>query len=134
MYNPPRNTRKFLVEPVSESIHIKKVVIKHFLTFVDRIKSSSKIALKNVFNVVRYDCQSVTGSNLRNIMLLVDKTNIDDLGVDDYNKVSYHEIPQQECWRIDLINEMVDALWGENIVEGFSRDELGYMLGYACVA
>ena len=34
MYCLPRNTRKFLVEPVSQSMHIKKVFIKHFLTFV----------------------------------------------------------------------------------------------------
>ena len=134
MYCLPRNTRKFLVEPVSQSIHIKKVFIKHFLTFVDKIKSSKKVALKNVFRIVKNDCRSVTGSNLRNIMLLVDKTKIEDLCEDDYNKVSYHEIPQEELWRVDLINETVDALWGENTVEGFSRDELGYMLGYACVA
>ena len=48
--------------------------------------------------------------------------------------INDHEISREELWRLDLINKMVDALWGENTVEGFSRDELGYMLGYACVA
>ena len=134
MYSLPRNTRKFLVEPVSQSVHIKKVFIKHFLTFVDRIKSSNKIALKNVFNVVKYDCQSVTGSNLRNIMLLVDKTNIDSLCVSDSLNIPYHEIPQEELWRVDLINETVDTLWGENTVEGFTRDEISSILGYACAS
>ena len=77
---------------------------------MDRIKSSKKIALKNVFNVVKNDCQSVTGSNLRNIMLLVEKTNIDDLCVNDAYKVCYHEIPQEELWRVDLINQTVTVV------------------------
>ena len=119
---------------LNQYIYIKKVFIKHFLTFVDRIKSSNKIALKNVFNVVKYDCQSVTGSNLRNIMLLVDKTNIDSLCVSDSLNIPYHEIPQEELWRVELINETVDTLWGENTVEGFTRDEISSILGYACAS
>ena len=95
-----------------------------FLSFIEKIKTSNKIALKNVFNVVKHDCQSVTGSNLRNIMLMVDKNRITDLDVDDASKISYHEIPQEELWRVDLVNQLVDAMWGECTVDGFSRDEL----------
>ena len=134
MFNLPRNAKKFLVEPVSQSEHIKKTFIKRFLSFIEKIKTSNKIALKNVFNVVKHDCQSVTGSNLRNIMLMVDKNRITDLDVDDASKISYHEIPQEELWRVDLVNQLVDAMWGECTVEGFSRDELEYMLGYASAA
>ena len=119
---------------LSESVHIKKTFIKQFLTFVDRIKSSKKIALKKVFNTVKYDCQSVTGSNLRNIMLLVDKSSIGDLCVEDSSNISYHPIAQEDLWRVDLINQTVDALWGVNTVEGFTRDELSHILGYACAA
>ena len=49
-------------------------------------------------------------------------------------KVCYHEIPQEELWRVDLINETVDTLWGENTVEGFTREELSFILGYACAS
>ena len=112
MYCLPRNTRKFLVEPVSQSIHIKKLFIKHFLTFVDKIKSSKKVALKNVFRIVKNDCRSVTGSNLRNIMLLVDKTKIEDLCEDNYNKVSYHEIPQGQ-----FICKLIRAWTSEAVFE-----------------
>ena len=53
---------------------------------------------------------------------------------DDLNKISYNEIPQEELWKVDLVNQLVDAMWGECTVEGFSRDELKYMLGYASAA
>ena len=134
MFNLPRKCHKFLIEPLSQSEHIKKTFIKRFLSFVDKIKSSKKIALKNVFHTVKNDCQSVTGSNLRNIMLLVGKTSIVDLCAEDSCRIEYHEIQEEEVWRVSLANEMIDALWGENVVEGFSRDELGYILSYACAS
>ena len=64
-------------------------------------------------------------------MLIVGKTSVDDLSVEDASRVEYHEIPQDQLWRVDIVNELVDALWGECKVEGFSRDELTYMLGYS---
>ena len=131
MFNLPRNAAKFLVEPVSQSEHIKKTFIRRFLSFTEKIKSSKKVALKNVFNIVKHDCQSVTGSNLRNIMLIVGKTSVDDLSVEDASRIEYHEIPEDQLWRVDIVNQLIDALWGECQVEGFSRDELNYMLGYA---
>ena len=134
MFNLPRNTHKYLIEPLSQSEHIKKTFMKRFLSFVDKINSSTKIALKNVFNTVKHDCQSVTGSNLRNIMLLVDKSRIVDLCVEDASQISYHEIEEDELWRVDLANEMIDTMWGEMTVDGFSRDELGHILGYACAS
>ena len=70
MYDLPRSTHRYLVEPVSDSIHIKKVFVKRFLN------KSSKIAAKNVFTTIKYDCRSLTGYNLRNIRPSVEMTNI----------------------------------------------------------
>ena len=90
--------------------------------------------MKNVFHTVKHDCRSVTGSNLRNIMLLVGKTNIDDLCPEDSGIVEYAEIPEDQTWRVSVIKELVDVKWGEMVVEGFSKDELNYILGYASAA
>ena len=90
--------------------------------------------MKNVFHTVKHDCRSVTGSNLRNIMLLVGKTNIDDLCPEDSSIVKYNEIPEDQAWRVSVVKELVDVKWGELVVEGFSMDELGYILGYASAA
>ena len=64
-------------------------------------------------------------------MLIVGKTSVDDLSVEDASRIEYHEIPEDQLWRVDIVNQLIDALWGECKVEGFSRDELTYMLGYA---
>ena len=86
------------------------------------------------FTLSKTTASQFTGSNLRNIMLLVGKTSIVDLCAEDSCRIEYHEIKEEEVWRVGLANEMIDALWGENVVEGFSRDELGYILSYACAS
>ena len=73
MYDLPRETHKYFVEPITGKTHLKKTLCKRFLNFIESVKSSKKIALKNLFKVVKYDCRSVsvTESNLLNIMILI---------------------------------------------------------------
>ena len=55
MFDIPRSSPRFLIEPLTGAKHLKKVLIRRFLSFVDSIKMSKKIALKNLFRVVRND-------------------------------------------------------------------------------
>ena len=73
MFDRPRETHKYLLEPVSGEVHFKKVLVKRFLTFTDSLKSTKKIALKNMFDIINNNCQSVTGANLYRISKLVIK-------------------------------------------------------------
>ena len=73
MMDIPRSSSRSLIEPLTGTSHLMKVLIKRFLTFVDSIKTSKKIALKNLYKVVKDDCRSVTGKNLTKIMNLVGK-------------------------------------------------------------
>ena len=130
----PRETHKFLVEPITGTPHLKKILCKRFLKFIESIKSSKKIALKNLFKVVKHDCRSVTGRNLLNIKLLVNKTNIDSLVPDDAMDIRYHEISEENVWRVNIVKELTDVKFGESYVEGFSRKELDSILNYVCIS
>ena len=98
MYDLPRESHRYFVEEVSESPHIKRTLIKRFLSFIESIKSSKKKCLRNVFLKIREDTQSVTGNNLRKILLLVDKENVDSLTPHDANLIVYAPIPEEEKW------------------------------------
>ena len=132
MFDLPWATHRYFVETISESDHIKKQFIKRFLQFTKQILESPKIAIKNVFNLVRHDCLSVTGSNLRNIMLLVQKTSVSDLVPEDAHKVEYHKMPQHEAWRAGFVTEITDGKFGNASIEGFSKKELNVILDFIC--
>ena len=131
MFNLARETHKYFVEPLTGTHHLKKTLCKRFLNFVDSVKSSKKIALKNLFKVVKHDCRSVTGRNLLNIMILVGKTSIDTLVPADALDIKYHEINEEDAWRVGFVKELTDVKFGEAYVDGFSRKDC--MLKFVCV-
>ena len=74
----------------------------------------------------------MTGSNLSNIARLVKKVNIDDLVPSDSMDIEYNVIPNDETWRIPMVNELTSAKFGEIVIDGFSRKELDVILLYVC--
>ena len=134
MWNLPRNSHRFLVEAISENTHIKKLLIKRFLQFTRQILDSPKKAIKNMYKLIREDCQSVTGSNLRNIMLLVNKHSVLDLVPDDALHVPYYEITENQLWRKEMANEITEAKFGNLVIDGFTTKELNVILEYVCTS
>ena len=133
MFSLHRETHKYFMEPLTGTHHLKKTLCKRFLNFVDSVKQSKKIALKNLFKVVKNDCRSVTGRNLLNIMMLVGKTDIDRLVPADALDIKYHEIKEEDAWRVGFVKELTDVKFGEAYVDGFSRKELDFILKFVCV-
>ena len=65
------------------------------LKFTEKLKTSDKTSY--MFNLIKLDARSVTGRNLRNIMLLVNKSNIDNLSPLDVESIKYCEIDSKDC-------------------------------------
>ena len=112
------------MEPISGIPHIKKTLVKNFLSFINQIKKSNKSVSK--------DKNCSTGSHLIHIMKLVNKENIDELNVTDYQLIEYHKIPAEEEWRIGVVRDIIDVRNGEANLEGFSIKDLENMLDFVC--
>ena len=92
MYDIP--TERYFIESRTGQPHLRSSLIKRFLSFTEQIMKSPKIALKNLFKTVMYDTQSVTGYNLRRIMLMVNKNDISELRTTDAFNLQYMPVPQ----------------------------------------
>ena len=66
--------------------------------------------------VVERDCRSTTGGNLRKIMLLLNKTNIDNISKDDLKKLQYHLSPPGDEWKIQLARELIGKVKHNELV------------------
>ena len=49
--------------------HIKGAILKRFVGFTNKLATSCKNAVKNVYRVIENDCRTITGSNRRNAIL-----------------------------------------------------------------
>ena len=65
-------------------------------------------------------------------MLLVNKTDIDKLVPSDAMVIKYHEMSEDDAYKVNMVKELTDVKFGEACVEGFSRKELDSILNYVC--
>ena len=134
MFDLPLQTHKYFVEPISKTKHLKIVLIERFLNFLNQIEKSMKKIPKQLLSFIKHDVRSTTGSNLRNILLLTDKNNIDDIGKDDIHKINYNRIDPKDNWKVGFIREITDVKFNQLEVENFTREELEEILNFLCTS
>ena len=93
IWDIPRETHRYFLEPVSNQCHLKFSLMKRFLSFRNQIQKSEKSTLKALFSICQNDCRSVTGKNLRKIMLLCGKDSIESLEICDVYPLEYIPVP-----------------------------------------
>ena len=131
MYDHLWETHRYLIEPLTGLPHVRRILVKRFLSFVRMVRKSSKIAISQLLNTILSDVRFATGSNMRTIMLMAEKNTIAELemgGVD----IKYHDILESEVWRVDFIREIVDLKYGKLEVQGFTTEELEIIQDYLC--
>ena len=134
MYDLPFQTHRNLVEPVSEQLHLKKLLIKRFLSFLQQIHKSDKVFPKQLLRLIENDTRSITGCNLRRILLLVKRSKVEEISKDDIENIEYANLNDDDCWRVNLIKEITNVKFGQVSVEGFSNEECEEILQFACTS
>ena len=87
------------------------------------IRSSKKLALMSLLKVIEHNTRSVTGQNLRSILLKAKVHQVQSLKPTDVN-FKYCDIPDEEAFRVYLINDIIEVRNGEVEFPGLSKDEL----------
>ena len=133
MYNLPWETHCYLVEPVSEKPHARTLMARRFLNFVLTIRNSKKVALKSLLRAVEFDTRSVTGHNLRSILLQSNIQNLHQLKP-CHVTTKYRVIPEEEEFRVGFIKEIIEVRNDSLEVVGFTKEELDDILQHLCVS
>ena len=132
MFDLPMQTHRNLIEPVSETKHLKFVLLERFLGFLYQIEKSTKTVPKHLLKFIKHDVRSITGSNLRNLLLLTDKNKIEELCKDDIKKMKYQQIEENNVWKVNMIKEITNVKFHKLEVQNFSIEELDEILSHLC--
>ena len=100
MCDLPLTTHRYLLEPVTEVNHVRLLLVKQFIGFLNQIEKSPKRLPLELLQLVRYDAQSTTGYTLRRLMLLMKKRNVDLISASDYKLLEYHKISNEDIWKV----------------------------------
>ena len=124
MQDLPLATQRNLIEPLSGYKHLRKVLAMRFLGFMSQIERSAKGIPKRLLNFIKHDVRSTTGRNLRKILLLTEKTNVEQLDKIDASSVKYHPLREEEAWKVNLIKELIDIKFEKITVENLTMEEI----------
>ena len=105
--------------------------MKRFLSFIRKIRSSSKPALRHLLELVQHDVRLTTGFNLRYIMLLTGMNKVEELESGNIDH-EYHQVENDEKWRINVIEELIDVRLGELSIPGIELKEIEEILENIC--
>ncbi len=134
MFRLPYNTHRFFLEPLSESRHAIFSFYSRFLKFTECLMSSSKAILRNLVHLLKNDCRSTPGANLRKIMTLTGKSRINDVRAEDITSLCYFPIPIGEEWKIDIVQEIILSRYGKIEIPDFKNANSREILNYVCIS
>ena len=118
--------------PISESVHLKSLLIGRFISFTYKLENSNKKSVRHLYKIIKNDVRTITGSNMRNIILLLDKNDDYILSKIDYLDIKYHEVKDENVWKVNCVNELIEVLHG-NLGLDFDKQEIQTMLESLCI-
>ena len=99
-----RASHRYLIEPLSDSQHMKISLMKRFRSFQRSLSETKKRAARYVYHAVANDCRSHIGRNIR--ILEIEQTSSGKKV--DLNSVPFFPLPTQEKWRLCMIKELLN--------------------------
>ena len=132
--NLPFATHRFLIEPISNEKHVKLVLIERFVSFMDKIETSGKLAIRMLKSEAMKDVRSTTGANFRGIMKLLGDMDIQNVSIPTIKTLDYRPMCEENQWKIEIAKELNDVRNGDKILEGFNPTEVNDMMEFLCVS
>ena len=134
MFDLPLSTHRYFIQPVSNKMHLKNILMKRFLSFLSQIKRSNKKVPSFLLNMIKYDVRSTTGYNLRNMMLLFNKNQIEDIEEKDIIEYIYAPVEENDAWKVQIVKELIDVKNDELSVVNMSKEEVDFMIESLCTS
>jgi len=67
LFNVPRDTHRYLIESISECLHVNALLASWCVSLYKTIEASSKLCIRFLSNLCKYDLNSVLDRNLFSI-------------------------------------------------------------------
>ena len=87
---------------------------------------SKKPVLKTILSAIETDTRSITGSNLRHILILAEKFNIEDITGEHSHSFEYFPRPMEDAWKLELIKFIMEEREAWNL----DNENLDLMIFY----
>ena len=128
MFDIPRETHKYLIEPISQTTHLNIKLIKRFINFSKMLSKCQKPRIKFLQKIQKSDYRSTFGRNYQNVCK---EAEAEDIELVDLSLITYEPIPLVEQWRPSVILELLEIRSGR-LTTDLSSEEIGILINTIC--
>ena len=130
-----RCSHSYMLEPLSETPHLKTLLAGRFVSFHEALLNSTKFPVRFLARLYGTDLRTVHGRNLERIASLCN-CRLGQLSSKIVkSKLRYMTTPKDESWRVSLGIELLKVREDKEFgLPGFNSDEIDQLLTYVCIS
>ena len=140
IYDLDYGTHNYLIEGLTDGRQAKQIIYKKYINFLGSIAKNRRHEIVQLLDIVKDTCMSVTGSNLRRI-LLESEARVIPGKTKGFELANYrvHKTPVGEEWRLPLLVSLLeirDSNWEIDFDEeagNLKEDEITDLISTVCV-
>ena len=105
LFYVPRDTNRYLIESISQCLHVKTVLTSRCVSFYETIEASSKLCIKFLSNLCKIDLTTVLDRNLFSIAndCSVNPSNLSKMLFK--KQMKYFDVPFDHAWKVPVLQE-----------------------------
>ena len=109
LFDLPRDTHSWLVEEISGGMHAKQMVMSRYINFTNQLANNKRPCVRSLFKLVCNDVRTVTGSNIRQILLMTG-IRITPGITSKYKLKTFrvYSVPNNQHWRIGMLHSLIE--------------------------
>ena len=135
--NLDRCTHRYLIEELSECLHLKTMIASRYVTFYKSLTETIKMPVRFLARISEFDHRTVLRRTLSRLLVSTGSTLNDPrlLTPSSVKKsLRYWPVPAEENWRNPICKEFINVIGGSLELPGFSIEERQEMLRCLCVS
>ena len=105
VYNLPRCTHCFFIEPISEHRHLQTILTNRFIKFYKSLVNSNKVIIRNLLRLQERDWRSSFGFNCGKLNIV---NNYCEPKFWKHDSVQYKPICENDEWRVHVLFELLN--------------------------
>lgn len=109
--------------------HIRICLLKRFVTFLGKLKTSNKPQVVHLFQLQKSDCRSTFGLNCFNLCREMNVEGVEDINIKNISMPIKTEA--QNSWRVPFLKELLSLREG-SYESGLSNIEINDIITYIC--
>ena len=127
----PWTTHRYLIEGITNCLHLKVMLASRLVKFLGSLKGSNKLGIRLLAGISEHDRRTVLGRCISNIAAEVGTPAAGLTPSIVKTKMKYFQVPEDQTWRIPILRELMDRKLS---VPGFTESELDTMKRYLCTS